>query len=99
MDKRRAENKIPYTEEQRMEELDWNFQMVNDYPLSDKTLVVNPQTIPLSTDELPETNEEEVAPENEPQIDFKLAIIVVGAVFGLPILGMIISLIFKRRRY
>jgi hypothetical protein len=37
--------------------------------------------------------------EDTPQIDFKIAIIVVGAVFGVPILGMILSLIFKRRRY
>ena len=60
MDKKRTENKMPYPEEQRMEELDWNFQMVNDYPLSDKTLVVNPQTIPLSTDELPAQKIEDI---------------------------------------
>ena len=44
-------------------------------------------------------NDEEESVEETPQIDFKIAIIVVGAVFGIPVLGMILSLIFKRRRY
>ena len=46
----------------------------------------------------PDISDNETA-EDTPQIDFKIAIIVVGAVFGAPILGMILSLIFKRRRY
>ena len=46
----------------------------------------------------PDISDNETA-EDTPQIDFKIAIIVVGAVFGVPILGMILSLIFKRRRY
>ena len=50
MDKKRNEKKLE-AEQQRLEELNWSYQLINDYPLSDKTLVVNPQSIPLSFDE------------------------------------------------
>ena len=50
MRKERNESKA---KERRMKELDFSFQQVNDYPLSDKNLVVNPQTIPLTVDDLP----------------------------------------------
>ena len=54
MDKKRTEDQEIKFKERHRKDIDWNFQMVNDYPLSDKTLVVSPQTIPLSPDELPE---------------------------------------------
>lgn len=50
MRKERNESKA---KERRMKELDFSFQQVNDYPLSDKNLVVNPQTIPLTVNDLP----------------------------------------------
>ena len=50
MDKKRSEKKLE-AEQQWLEELNWSYQLVNDYPLSDKTLVVNPQSIPLTIDE------------------------------------------------
>lgn len=53
MDKKRTENNELRAEEKRMEEIRFDCQQVNDYPLSDKNLVVSPQIIPLSTDELP----------------------------------------------
>ncbi len=60
MDKKRTEDRELKPEERQLKEIDWNFQMVNDYPLSDKTLVVNPQSIPLSTDALPEIQIEDI---------------------------------------
>jgi hypothetical protein len=56
MEKKRAESKQLEAEERRMKEMDFSFQQVNDYPLSDKTLVVNPQAIPLTVDDLPATD-------------------------------------------
>ena len=50
MRKERNESKA---KERRMKELDFSLQQVNDYPLSDKNLVVNPQTIPLTVNDLP----------------------------------------------
>ncbi len=55
MDKKRSDSKALEAEERRMKEMHFSFQQVNDYPLSDKTLVVSPQIIPLSTDELSAT--------------------------------------------
>jgi len=51
VDKKRNENRRIETEERWEKEVDWSFQQVNDYPFSDKTLVVNPQSIPLTADE------------------------------------------------
>ncbi len=55
MDKKRNKGKNLVAEERWMKEMDFSFEQVNDYPLSDKTLVVSPQAIPLSADELPPT--------------------------------------------
>ncbi len=54
---------------------------------------VNDSVIPDNTPETEQPEEEQI------KIDFTLAAIVVGCVFGIPVIGMIISLIFKRRRY
>ena len=54
---------------------------------------VNDSVIPDNTPETEQPEEEQI------KIDFTLAAIVIGCVFGIPIIGMIISLIFKRRRY
>lgn len=53
LDKNREENGKPETKEKRIKEIDFSFQQINDYPLSDKNLVVNPQIIPLAVDDLP----------------------------------------------
>lgn len=55
MDKKHNKGKNLVAEERWMKEIDFSFEQVNDYPLSDKTLVVSPQAIPLSADELPPT--------------------------------------------
>ena len=60
MNKKRTENKEFHTEEKQLEELRFSLQQVNDYPLSDKNLVVNPQIIPLSTDDLPVRDIEDI---------------------------------------
>lgn len=52
MNKKYNENKTLEAEERRRKEMHFSFQQVNDYPLSDKTLVVNPQVIPLASDDL-----------------------------------------------
>lgn len=51
MDKKRNSEDLE-AEVRRAKEMDFSFQQVNDYPLSDKTLVVSPQTIPLTTEEI-----------------------------------------------
>lgn len=53
MDKNREENIEHEIKEKRAKEIDFSFQQINDYPLSDKNLVVNPQIIPLTIDDLP----------------------------------------------
>ena len=60
VDKKQRESKTIEAEEARLEELNFSFQQVNDYPLSDKTLVVSPQIIPLSTEELPTIQIEDI---------------------------------------
>lgn len=52
MEKDRTQNKKMQNEVRRLKEKAFSFEQVNDYPLSDKTLVVSPQVIPLSTEEL-----------------------------------------------
>ena len=53
MDKNREENGELEMKGKRIKEIDISFQQINDYPLSDKNLVVNPQIIPLAVDDLP----------------------------------------------
>ena len=54
MDPKKHERKTAEVEAEHQKEMAFCFEQVNDYPLSDKNLVVNPQTIPLDTDELSE---------------------------------------------